>query len=140
MVTWPSGPGRSTGYWVGTVKALVIDNDRAIRDLLVTAFESRGMSATTCCDGAAAQRALAVRADYDIVVLGLALRGNDGWGLLRWVRTHSSVRQLPVVLLTGRSIVCGHACAWMDTVSAVISKGSFSMRYFDRAVNKALAG
>jgi two-component system OmpR family response regulator len=77
---------------------LVVDDDRAIRTLLVEYLEARGFRALAAADGAAMWRVLD-SAQVDLIVLDLTLPGEDGLTLCRTLRAKSGV---PVIMLTAR--------------------------------------
>jgi two-component system OmpR family response regulator len=77
---------------------LVVDDDRAIRTLLVEYLEARGFRALAAADGAAMWRVLD-SAQVGLIVLDLTLPGEDGLTLCRTLRAKSGV---PVIMLTAR--------------------------------------
>jgi two-component system OmpR family response regulator len=77
---------------------LVVDDDRAIRTLIVEYLEARGFRALAAADGAAMWRVLDA-SPVDLIVLDLTLPGEDGLTLCRTLRAKSGV---PVIMLTAR--------------------------------------
>ncbi|MDO5512296.1 response regulator transcription factor [Corynebacterium sp.] len=93
------GAGR-TGTRVPTgLRALVVDDEEALADLIASYLERDGFDVTTTGDGLAAVD-LARRVDPDVVVLDLGLPGLDGIEVCRKIRTHSDAY---VVMLTART-------------------------------------
>ena len=80
-------------------KALVVEDDGNIAELLRLYLEKDGFTvrhATDGSEGVAAFRAFGP----DIVLLDIMLPGLDGWGVLREIRRDSST---PVIMLTAKS-------------------------------------
>ncbi|WP_083655027.1 response regulator [Burkholderia sp. SRS-W-2-2016] len=81
---------------------LVVDDDRGILDLVTGYLERNGMQVSSACNGREMHRYLGRHAP-DLILLDLALAGEDGLALYRALReTH---RAVPVVMLTARSDV-----------------------------------
>lgn len=79
-------------------RALVVDDDLDIRELLCNYLARYGIEAEGVGDGVAMRSRLLAGA-FDIVVLDLMLPGEDGLSLCKWLR---SVSQVPVIMLTAR--------------------------------------
>jgi DNA-binding response OmpR family regulator len=77
---------------------LVVDDEPAIRDVVVQYLRREGYATLEASDGDAA-RELLQREWPSLVVLDLMLPGTDGLTLCRWIRDRS---QLPVIMLTAR--------------------------------------
>lgn len=81
------------------MKALVADDDRAIRESLTTALELNGYEVTACRDGVEALAAF--RADRpDVLVLDVMMPGVDGLGVCRVLRAEAD--RVPILMLTAR--------------------------------------
>lgn len=74
----------------------VVDDDEALRELVVSYLDSQGFEALSL-DGGPALRAVFAAAPPDCVILDLVMPGEDGLAVLRWVRASSDV---PVIMLT----------------------------------------
>jgi DNA-binding response OmpR family regulator len=79
-------------------QVLVVDDETAIREIVVRYLERDGFATLEAADGDRA-RELVERESPDLVVLDLMLPGTDGLELCRWIRSRSS---LPVIMLTAR--------------------------------------
>lgn len=77
---------------------LVVDDDREIRALLADYLDEQGYRTTAVADGAAMWEELG-RSSFDLVILDLALPGDDGLVLCRTLRSRSTQ---PVIMLTAR--------------------------------------
>ncbi|MFI2490515.1 response regulator transcription factor [Promicromonospora kroppenstedtii] len=107
MTTAPA-PGASTGQPRLTradgspVRALVVDDEPNIAELLTSALRLEGMDVTTALDGLSAIRAVRESVP-DIVVLDIMLPDMDGLTVLRRLRQHGD--RIPVLFLTARDAV-----------------------------------
>ena len=81
------------------VEVLIVDDDAAIRDLLIAYLGDFGILASPACNGTEMRQALASRR-FDIIILDLMLPSEDGLSLCRSIR---AVSDIPIVMLTARS-------------------------------------
>lgn len=78
---------------------LVLDDDRAIRELVSDYLGENECRVTAVATGAELADAMA-QETFDLVVLDLRLPGEDGLQIARKLREHSAI---PILILTGRS-------------------------------------
>jgi DNA-binding response OmpR family regulator len=78
-------------------RVLIVDDDRAVRDVLAEYLASHGYEVVQA-DGGAAMRAALERAVPDIVLLDLGLPGEDGLALARFLRERYT---LGIIMVTG---------------------------------------
>ena len=82
--------------------ALVIEDEKEIRELIRYNLERDGFRVTAVADGEEGlQRVFAARPD--VLVLDLMLPGRNGLEILREVREQPGTRDLPVLVLTARA-------------------------------------
>lgn len=79
-------------------RILVVDDDAALRELVVDYLTSSGYLVEGVGNGAAFRNSMAMRG-ADLVVLDLMLPGEDGLSLLRWMRTDGGP---PVIIVSAR--------------------------------------
>lgn len=79
-------------------RALIVDDDPHISELLRLYFDKDGFEVVSCYNGLDAVEQFPA-ANPDIVILDLMLPGKDGYDVLRDIRRHSNV---PVIMLTAR--------------------------------------
>lgn len=79
-------------------RILVVDDDAALRELIVDYLTSSGFQAEGVGDGAAFRNSMALHG-ADLVVLDLMLPGEDGLSLLKWLRTDGGP---PVIIVSAR--------------------------------------
>jgi DNA-binding response OmpR family regulator len=82
-------------------KALVVEDDPDIVELLVHYLRAEGFAVDALGDGKKALERLRVES-YDLLVLDLQLPGLDGLSLCAEVRRDKRTRDVPVVMLTAR--------------------------------------
>ena len=80
------------------LRALLIDDDRRLAELLVTYFAPHGVEITHAPDGRAGLAQLE-QGGFDVILLDLTMPGMDGLEVCRKIREHSAV---PIVMLTAR--------------------------------------
>jgi two-component system, OmpR family, response regulator len=81
-----------------TPHLLIVDDDRAIRDLLTKFFVQHGYRVSVAADGRAMQQVLAA-GRIDLIVLDVMLPGEDGLSLCRRLRADSTI---PIIMLTAK--------------------------------------
>lgn len=79
-------------------KALIVDDDPNISELLRLYFDKDGFAVVSCLDGDKAVDTF-LQSSPDVVILDLMLPGKDGYDILREIRKHG---QTPVIMLTAR--------------------------------------
>src|SRR5690606_12748236 len=81
---------------------LVVEDEKAISDLIAFHLEQSGFEPVVAGDG---KRALSLTADRlpALVVLDLMLPDMDGLEILRYFRSQERSARLPVILLTARA-------------------------------------
>jgi DNA-binding response OmpR family regulator len=80
------------------LRALLIDDDRRLAELLVTYFAPHGVEITHAADGRKGLAQLE-QGGFDVILLDLTMPGMDGLEVCRKIREHSAV---PIVMLTAR--------------------------------------
>jgi DNA-binding response OmpR family regulator len=82
-------------------RALVVEDERHIRDLVALHLGLDGWQTVTVGDGEAALR-LAREQSFDLIVLDVMLPGLDGLTVLKALRRDALASEVPVLLLTAR--------------------------------------
>ncbi|MEB0041347.1 MULTISPECIES: response regulator [unclassified Pseudomonas] len=80
------------------IRALIVDDDVPIRELLCDYLARFNIQSRGVTDGVAMRQAL-TEETFDVVVLDLMLPGEDGLSLCRWLRSTSDI---PILMLTAR--------------------------------------
>lgn len=76
------------------LRAMVVEDEQSLADVVATYLEREGFEVTICGDGLQAVT-LARQIDPDVIVLDLGLPGLDGVEVCRQVRTHSDAGLVP---------------------------------------------
>lgn len=92
----PTDPITDSRRW--NVRALLVDDDQPIRELLCDYLGRFNILAHGVSNGDGMRQALA-NERFDVVVLDLMLPGEDGLSLCRWLRAESDI---PILMLTAR--------------------------------------
>ena len=83
-------------------KILVVDDEEDIRTLLTTSFESQGYQIISAADGTQGWEMLKNHKP-DLLITDINMPGIDGIELLKKVREDSDLKDMPVIMLTGKS-------------------------------------
>ena len=81
---------------------LIVDDDRAIRELLTTYLVKNGLRVVAVPTGRHMRAALEESGPFDLIILDLMLPGEDGLTLCRDLRT-GKYKATPILMLTARS-------------------------------------
>jgi two-component system, OmpR family, response regulator len=81
-----------------TPRVLIVDDDPAVCEMLSDLCDVNGLAATAVADGAAMQQELAA-GSYDLLLMDLRLKKEDGLALARAVRETSDI---PIIIMTGK--------------------------------------
>ncbi|MFO8079074.1 MAG: response regulator [Armatimonadota bacterium] len=88
-------------------RVLVVDDDRAIREVLVQGLEDAGFSADPAASGREALKKLcgasANDRSYDAIVLDIIMPDVDGWDVLEAVKHNPLWRDMPVLVISGQA-------------------------------------
>jgi two-component system, OmpR family, phosphate regulon response regulator PhoB len=84
------------------LRALIVEDEPAISELLAINLRHNGFEPVLCMDGEQAQRELDAVLP-DIVLLDWMLPGASGISLAKKWRSHERTRHIPILLLTARS-------------------------------------
>ena len=80
---------------------LVVEDDKAIAELLTMQLASEGFAVRVARDGASSLKEVAVELP-DLVLLDVMMPEIDGWSVLRQLRNNPETARVPVVMLTSR--------------------------------------
>jgi len=86
---------------------LVVEDDRECRELLQVILETAGARVTAASSGRDAMDAL-TRSQPDVLVSDIGMPGEDGFSLIRRIRTlDGAIAKLPALALTGYAQTAG---------------------------------
>lgn len=120
----------------GVGRALVVEDDEILRDLLAQLLQRRGLRAITAPDGRRALKLFEAGLEIDLAVIDVKLSGMSGIETLRRIReTHPL---LPVIVVSGCDDVATVTEAGRLGVVDYVNK-PFEPRELDLAIDLALA-
>src|SRR5687767_14335866 len=80
-------------------RALVVDDDAAIRILVTHVLARRGFTVDTARDGAEAIEKI-LNHDYEIIALDLLMPRIDGYGVVKYITEHKPDKLSNVIVMT----------------------------------------
>ena len=101
------------------MNVLIVDDDDAIRTLVVRLFARRGDAVQSAADGVAAIRCLETHR-FDLVVLDLMMPRTDGFGVLSYLAARNTARPCIIVMTAAVPLLVEQVPK--DLVAGVIAK------------------
>ena len=89
--------------WRTPPRILIADDEADTIDILSTIFRHEGCVTLEARDGAEALD-LSAREHPDVVILDVAMPNVDGWETLKALKRDAALRDIPVIMLTGRAL------------------------------------
>ena len=80
---------------------LIVDDDRATREMFEYALRIGGFSVATAGDGISALRAIDQHLNPDVIVLDLDLPQVNGLDVQQEIVAHAETRDIPIIIVTG---------------------------------------
>ncbi len=126
------------------VRLLIIDDDPIQREFACVYLSTPTATVDTASDGAEGLQKLS-QAKYDLVVTDLEMPVLDGLGVIRRVRADSSLRNLPIVVVTGLEDIGSIDRAYGAGATSFVTKPvnwrllSYQLRFILRAHRMASA-
>jgi CheY-like chemotaxis protein len=107
----------------GSAKVLLVDDETETRYLLGAILDAEGYGSLLAASGNEALEVLS-RIRPDAVLLDLLMPGMDGFELLTRIKEDPSLRNLPVLVLTGKDLTDQHFQSLAGKIRAVFLKGN----------------
>lgn len=82
---------------------MIVEDDEHIAQLLVFIFQRDGFKTIYAADGQVAEQMIEHNAPPVLILLDVMLPYQDGFNLLRKIRTQPNWEELPVIMLTAKS-------------------------------------
>jgi signal transduction histidine kinase/DNA-binding response OmpR family regulator len=114
---------RRAGVLDGGAGVLVADDDRDIRELLARDLAAAGYRVRTARDGAETLEELATERP-SAVILDLLMPEPDGFEILYRMRDDAALRDLPVIVLTGKNLTRADYARLNGSARRIIHKGA----------------
>ncbi len=119
-------------------RILIVDDDPAVRRLLVETLSGDGLELREAADGAHALSEIARRVP-DAVLLDLMMPGVDGFTVLERLHEDPSTRLVPVIVLTARRLDSDERRLLAERTLALLDKAHYSPAELRALVSQALA-
>ena len=116
---------------------LVVDDDPQVVDLVRQLLEGESYAVAAAMDGQEALEALAKQRP-DVILLDLLMPRLDGFGVLEYLRQESHTRDLPVIVLTAKTLTTEEEALLRQRVLTVIQKGGLERDALIRELRSAL--
>jgi len=118
-------------------RLLVVDDDPQVIDLVRQLLEGESYAVAAAMDGQEALEALAKQRP-DVILLDLLMPRLDGFGVLEYLRQESHTRDLPVIVLTAKTLTTEEEALLRQRVLTVIQKGGLERDALIRELRSAL--
>ena len=112
---------------------LVVDDDEGIRQMLAEMLHAEGFATAQARDGHEAL-AVAIAQPPRVILLDLLLPDLDGFAVLGRLRSLPQTRQVPVVVLTGRTLTQEEEALLHSEAAMVLSKTGMDLERLVQAV------
>jgi len=101
-------------------QVLVVDDDRAIRELLRYALEAEGYAVTLFCDGRGVVEALEAAQEPCVVLMDLMMPEMSGWDVCHALESHPGLKQRHGLALMSAGLLPGQE--YPEVVDALVRK------------------
>jgi PAS domain S-box-containing protein len=115
------------------IKALVIEDDLDLAEVLLAVFSRHGMQTFHAATGQEAIQ-LSQRIMPDLLVLDLILPERDGFAVVDWLRQHNRLRQVPLVVYTAKDLSARDRDRLKLGETLFLTKGRITPQEFERRV------
>ena len=122
----------------GSPRALLVDDDAAMRAVIATRLRALGVECIEVADGAEALDQVRAQPP-DLLVLDVTLPGMDGFELVDLLR-HEPARSLPLLVYTGRDLNATERRSLTLGITQHLTKARATEDEFVRAVRRLLDG
>jgi CheY-like chemotaxis protein len=85
-------------------RIMLVEDNAAIRDMLMRRLQKKGFEVVFACDGAAACT-LATAERPDVILMDMHLPVLDGWSAARKLKSDDATRAIPIIALTADAMV-----------------------------------
>jgi CheY-like chemotaxis protein len=118
-------------------RLLVVDDDPHVPDMVRQLLPEGGFDVEAAADGLEALEAVARRRP-DAILLDLMMPRLDGFGVIERLRQSAETRDIPIVVLTAKSLTADESARLRDSVALVIQKQGLEGEALVRELNQAL--
>jgi CheY-like chemotaxis protein len=120
-------------------RVLVVDDDPAVSDMVSQLLENSHTIVESASDG---QQALEViyASPPDVILLDLLMPRMDGFKVIEKLHEQPGTSQIPIIVLTAKSLSEAEAEMLQSSVAGIIQKGGLQGEVLLRQIEGALAG
>jgi CheY-like chemotaxis protein len=122
----------------GRGSVLVVDDDRAVRQLVLETLSREGVELREAADGEAALAEIASSAP-DALILDLMMPGLDGFHVLERLQESPETKLIPVVVLTAKRLSTAERAQLKERTVSLLEKSAYSPQELRRLIERALA-
>ncbi len=116
---------------------LVVDDERAMRDVLATALRQAGYTTRTASSGETAIR-MAAEGRPDAFLVDLMMPGMSGFELIARLRSAVNTAEVPIVVVTGRDVTPEDRKLLGGRIADVIRKGDLLLPNLESRLHETL--
>ena len=104
-----------------TLRILAIDDSRTMREMLKSSLSAAGFEVHTADDGLHGLDRMA-EVDPDVVITDINMPRLDGFGVIEELRQDPKTREIPIVILTAKSLSADEEKNLEERIYTVIQK------------------
>jgi CheY-like chemotaxis protein/anti-sigma regulatory factor (Ser/Thr protein kinase) len=128
---------RSTDSSPDERRLLVVDDDPQVIDLVRQMLEDEPFEIVAAADGQEALERVAQQRP-DIILLDLMMPHLDGFGVLEHLRQHPPYQDIPIIVLTAKTLTGQEAVRLQESVSKIIQKQGLERETLLQELRRAL--
>jgi PAS domain S-box-containing protein len=118
---------------------LLVDDDPRALELLQETLRSAGYETQGVRSGARALEVLANKA-VGAILLDLLMPGMDGFGVIRHVRQEATLKELPILVMTGKTLTAEEAALLSRETQALLQKNGSWQQQLIVEIRRVIAG
>ena len=121
------------------IKVLIAEDNAVNRELLRELLELRGYSVLEACDGQEALHMIE-QAQPELLLLDIGMPVMDGFEVIRHVRQEATLRDLPILVMTGKSLTPEESALLGRETQALLQKNGFWQQQLIAEVGRVIEG
>jgi CheY-like chemotaxis protein len=120
-----------------TTRVLLVDDDPDVVDLIQQLLHDGPYEIETAADGQEALEALS-RQRPDLIMLDLLMPRLDGFAVVEHLREDDELREIPIIVLTAKTLTTKEQVRLEQGISSVLQKGQLDYEALVKEVHSAL--